>query len=159
PRRIERQKRAVNELKDVGIALHNYHDAMNRFPATARLSVDGQPLQSWRAEILCMHSSASFFAQVDNSQPWDSPVNAILAEPVPFYNLDDGEPSRMTSVMGIVGDQAAFAPPGGLRRFRDITDGSSNTIFAGQVAGSTTRWAEPKDLDLATMSHKINGPP
>src|SRR5262245_463902 len=40
--------RSVNNLKLIGLALHNYHDAMGAFPGAAMLDKNGKPLLSWR---------------------------------------------------------------------------------------------------------------
>src|SRR5262245_35553963 len=43
---------SAKNLKRIGIALHNYHDQMGRFPTAANYDKNGKPLLSWRVHIL-----------------------------------------------------------------------------------------------------------
>ena len=43
-------------------------------------------------------------------------------------------------------------------RFGDIKDGASNTIMFVEIRNSGIQWAEPRDLDYASMSFRINDP-
>ena len=40
----------------------------------------------------------------------------------------------------------------------DIKDGSQNTIMVVEIKNSGIHWAEPRDLDFASMSFRINDP-
>ena len=42
-----RRAQSVNNLKQIGLALHNFHSTNNHFPADVR-GKDGKPLLSWR---------------------------------------------------------------------------------------------------------------
>ncbi len=44
----------TNNLKQIGLALHNYHNANKHFPLTKTCDADNKPLFSWRVEILPM---------------------------------------------------------------------------------------------------------
>ena len=42
----------TSNLKQIGIALHSYHDAHKAFPAAATYDPQGKPLLSWRVALL-----------------------------------------------------------------------------------------------------------
>ena len=42
----------MNNLKQIGLAMHNYLSAKGTFPARAIRDKDGKPLLSWRVAIL-----------------------------------------------------------------------------------------------------------
>ncbi len=51
-REAARRMSAGNNLKQIMLAMHNYHAAYNHFPPAAITDKDGKPLLSWRVAIL-----------------------------------------------------------------------------------------------------------
>src|SRR3954471_10743597 len=51
-REAARRSQCVNNEKQIGLAMHNYHSALNQFPPGAIVGKDGKPLLSWRVAIL-----------------------------------------------------------------------------------------------------------
>src|SRR3954467_15200883 len=49
---IAGRMQSANNLKQIGVAMHSFHDANNGFPAAAILDAKGKPLLSWRVAIL-----------------------------------------------------------------------------------------------------------
>ena len=47
-----RRAQCVNNLKQIALAMHNYHSANNTFPRAASIDENGKPLLSWRVAIL-----------------------------------------------------------------------------------------------------------
>ncbi|MBM4093450.1 MAG: DUF1559 domain-containing protein, partial [Planctomycetes bacterium] len=47
-RESARRMRCQNNLKQIGLALMNYHDTYKRFPAAYIADENGRPMHSWR---------------------------------------------------------------------------------------------------------------
>jgi hypothetical protein len=51
-RTVTRRAESTNNLKQIGLAMHNYHSSYGSFPASASYDKDGKPLLSWRVHLL-----------------------------------------------------------------------------------------------------------
>jgi hypothetical protein len=137
---------SANNLKQIVLATHNYHDTYNKFPANI-VDKDGKPLLSWRILLLPFVEQDNLYKQFRLNEAWDSPHNkALLANmPAVFSSPRVKVKERgHTTYLGFAGPGSAFEP-GKELHFASITDGLSNTIFAVE---STTAypWTRPIDL-------------
>jgi hypothetical protein len=139
---------SVNNLKQIGLALHNYHAANNRFPADV-LTKDGKPLLSWRVRILPYLGHQALYNEFHQDEPWDSPHNKALVEHMPEVFDVPGAPAEpgMTYYRGFSGEHAFLDPkvPEGVG-IQMITDGTSNTIAVVE-AREAVPWTKP-DSDI-----------
>jgi len=156
-----RRAQCSNNLKQIVLALHNYHDTYKALPPAYTVDADGNKLHSWRTLLLPFLEQDALYNQIDLTTAWDSPANRHLSEiAIPIFccpAANGANPAR-TDYMAIVGPGAIFEESNQIR-FADIMDGLSNTIMVVEVAGSTTNWMEPNDLDLETMKIAVNGGP
>lgn len=151
-REVRGRAKSANNLKQVAIALHNYHDASGRLPP-AHVRPGNQPpgdpstRLSWRYELLPYIEQSKVYNAIRSDQAWDSPANRPHTQTVIPTYLDPGDPpSDRTRYRVFVGPGALFDPA--LEKpptFRDIPDGAGNTIFAVQ-AGQTVPWAQYNEL-------------
>ncbi|MFM8726754.1 MAG: DUF1559 domain-containing protein, partial [Planctomycetaceae bacterium] len=79
-REAARRMQSVNNLKQIGIALHGYHDATGDFPPAVVRDKDGKPLYSWRVLILPYLEQGNIFSKWKRDEPWDSPNNKPLSD-------------------------------------------------------------------------------
>jgi hypothetical protein len=161
---------STNDLRQIGLACHNYNDTHNGFP-TNSYAPDGRPLLSWRVHILPYVEQENLYRQFRLNDPWDSPNNLRLLSQMPkIYATPDQRAGRVpmdskTYYRGFSSPGAVFArrpdrpgpglgfeQPFGPRptgvRMNDMKDGTSNTIVALE-AGDPVEWTRPDDLDAS----------
>src|SRR5262245_11036025 len=77
---IVQRRASANNLKQIGLALHNYHDTYGKLPPAAICDKAGKPLLSWRVAILPFIEQNALYKQFKLDEPWDSEHNKKLAE-------------------------------------------------------------------------------
>src|SRR5262245_6989181 len=75
-REAARRSQSKNNLKQFGLALHNYHDALNCFPPGGTFDSAGRGHHGWCGMIVSYLDASPLYSQIDSSEPWDSPHNA-----------------------------------------------------------------------------------
>ncbi|MFM7539275.1 MAG: DUF1559 domain-containing protein [Planctomycetota bacterium] len=153
-REAARRMQSVNNLKQIGIALHGYHDLYGDFPPAVVRDKDGKPLYSWRVLILPYLEQENIFSKWKRDEPWDSPNNKPLSDLVLKVYSASGSPDENTNrtpYRVFMGKGSGFeenkARPGKGLRFADFTDGSSNTIAVVEASESVP-WAKPDELEF-----------
>jgi prepilin-type processing-associated H-X9-DG protein len=143
-----RRSQCISNLKQIGLAMHNYHEVHGRLPAAAIVGKDGRPLLSWRVAILPYLDSTDLYSSFHLDEPWDSPHNLSLLDKMPgLYKCPSDKTLQpgMTGYQAIIGPGAAFKPDFKPLKFEDFTDGTSNTILIGESRRSVP-WTKPEDL-------------
>jgi uncharacterized membrane protein len=140
---------SVNNLKQIALAMHDYHSTYKHFPPPGISSINdptGKPLLSWRVAILPYIEQAELYKQFDLTQPWDSPANKRLIAKMPAIFVLPGAETKegATHYRVLVGPGAAFET-GQKMKISQFTDGTSNTILAVEAAEPTI-WTRPDDL-------------
>ena len=156
-----RRSQCVNNLKQIGLAMHNYHDTYKCFPPAVITDKDGQPMRSWRIAVLPFMESTPLCDQYDFDEPWDAPSNRALhgARPLAYVCPSDSPTGPFdTSYVMIVGKGTLGGVPNEAVRFPDITDGTANTILAIEVAQSGINWLEPRDMTVDEAVAYITDP-
>lgn len=191
-REAARRTQCTNNLKQIALAFHNYHDVHGAFCTT-----DGGTAATGTsafAAILPQIDQGNLFLKYNfnltNSDPANTAVtsqvipaylcpSAVLRRPVPMpgctntstgRNIDENRaPGTYAVNTGTTAGNGAIIPSStGVTRLRDFTDGTSNTLLAGEsawnlpdylfsssasCAGQTrwgfTYWASPYNLSTA----------
>jgi hypothetical protein len=136
-----------NNLRQIAIAMHNYHDQNGHLPAQAVYGPDGKALLSWRVLILPYIEQDNLYKQFHLDEPWDSENNKKLLAKMPkTYQMPGSVPGTTeTYYLGFHGKGAFFDGKKGLRLPADFPDGTSNTIMIVEAAKGVP-WTKPEDL-------------
>jgi uncharacterized membrane protein YhaH (DUF805 family)/DNA-directed RNA polymerase subunit RPC12/RpoP len=138
-----------NNLKQMGLAMHNYNAVNNsHLPAAAICDKNGRPLLSWRVAILPYIEEQALYSRFKLDEPWDGPHNIQLLALMPkVYRLPDDPktPLDHTHYQVFVGNGAAFDLRRGFSIPGDFTDGTSNTILIAEAANAVP-WTKPEDI-------------
>eukprot|EP00913_Durusdinium_trenchii_P028388 g26616.t1 len=143
-----------NNLKQIGIAFHNYEASHSAIPAAGSSGIidgeTGQPKHSglsWRVHLLPFLEQTPLYRQFKLDEPWDSPHNKKLISQMPdIFKTPGVEETGTTSIHVFVGTGTPFGGRNGLR-FDSATDGLSNVMMA-VVAGADKAeiWTKPGGL-------------
>ncbi len=153
-----RQQGSINNLKQIGLAMHNYAAVHKALPATANVDKDGKPLLSWRVHLLPYLGQDQLYRQFHLDEPWDSEHNKPLIDhiPSPFVSLENPALAKQGKTRFVVprgkgtmfdgdGKTEGTTPLG--TTFRQIRDGASNTLLAVEAhPDAAVIWTKPDDL-------------
>ncbi|NND98212.1 MAG: DUF1559 domain-containing protein [Pirellulaceae bacterium] len=152
-REAARRMQCQNHLKQIGLAMQNYHSAYRKFPPggiQVRPEVADGKQFAWSAMVLPFLEQSATYDRINFDYPFDDPINSdVAAKVIPTY-LCPTTP-RMVPLHygraaidygGIYGERIASHnyPPRGVMihdmaiRFRDITDGTSRTLMIAEDA-------------------------
>lgn len=160
-------------LRQLGLALHNYHDTYKCLPAAYYLDQAGTPLHSWRIRVLPFVEQNTIFDAYRFDEPWDSPHNITLGQRQPekfpgapalgpphcyFCPLHPELYDREQTSYAMIEGPGTALPVGQERRLDDFPDGVANTIIVAEIDHDRMHWLEPRDLHVDRMSFQINDP-
>ncbi len=144
----QRLSSTTNRLRLIGLAMHNYYDQHKCFPPAVLHQSEGSPPYSWRVALLSNLGREEYelHKQYRFDEAWDGPNNRKLLEKIPEVYRSTNEPSGSTnaSVFVLTGPGTVFDDGEGTS-FREIHDGSSNTILAVE-ARRDIPWTKPEDI-------------
>ncbi|MHC5541623.1 DUF1559 family PulG-like putative transporter [Singulisphaera rosea] len=155
-REAARRAQCVNNLKQIGLALHNYESAYGQLPPAASTDRDGKPLLSWRVAILPFLEQQPLYNEFKLDEPWDSPHNQPLAARMPStfrcpsVPMPESDTSGLTEYQAIVGPGAFLDETTGTR-FDSMTDGTANTLAIVESKGMVV-WTKPEDIPLDNLA-------
>lgn len=141
--------RSSNNLKQLGLAIHNYHDVYREFP-TDITDEQGNRLLSWRVRLLPFLEHAPLAQQFRLNEPWDSEHNRKLLAQMPdvFRNSVVSDPTK-TNYLAPRGAGTIWESPTQKVKIASITDGTSNTIMVVEAnPDKAVPWTKPDDLEV-----------
>jgi len=174
-RTAARRSQQRNNLKQIGLSVHNFHDSYGALPPGGTIDDHGRLMHGWAIYLAnyAMYSSAG----VDFSRPWNEPpndsifrcalpefINPAIAEvfdkdgyglshvagnfrvlPIARISATEHSSARFDAVLA-----ARSRDDAGHRnlplQMTDIRDGLSNTVLIGEAAGNHRPWGHPANV-------------
>jgi serine/threonine protein kinase len=167
-RTVAKRAESVNNLKQLGLAVHNYDSVYAHLPQFAIFGKDGTPLLSWRVTLLPYLNHMLLYKKFKLDEPWDSPHNhALLKYMPPVYMPPEESPTATpytTFYQVFVGTNSEVGPlfePNPefkLRRAGGCPDGLTGTLLIVE-GGTAVPWTKPEDIvyDPAKPLPKLGG--
>ncbi|MEO2088165.1 MAG: DUF1559 domain-containing protein, partial [Gemmataceae bacterium] len=146
--------RSLNNLKQLAIAAHNYHDNTSTLPPVGLPAPTGDdltPRLSWRVALLPFIEQDALYKQFKLDESWDSEHNKKLIAKMPKVFATPGAKASPghTHYRAFTGPGTALEPGRNPRQGPkfpvDFTDGSANTLLFVEAAEPTV-WTKPDDL-------------
>jgi len=146
-----------NNLKQVGLAMHNYHETYAVLPPGGTFNKTGQPQHSWVSQVLPFLDQASLYDRIDFNQPWEAEVNqkpfqtriSTIYSPGMKSDYDNGKSSEEAfqgyQPTHYVANSRVLNVNSNMK-FDQISDGISNTILAGEIKSYIKPWGDPKNF-------------
>ncbi|MFM9960067.1 MAG: DUF1559 domain-containing protein [Planctomycetaceae bacterium] len=145
-----RRSQCRNNLKQIALALFNYHDQYHAFPPAYTVDADGKPLHSWRTLILPYMDQKALYDKIDLTKPWDDPVNVEVFKSIsfdPYRCPSEPGPASHTTYLAVVTSNSCLRH-GESARISDIKDGLANTLMVTEVDSEhAVPWMAPRDAD------------
>jgi len=135
-----------NNLKQIGLAIHNYRDTYNILPLSIR-NDEGVELQGWQTTLIpYMESPGPVYWERDFNQPWNSETHRKLFQIVfSSYlspSIDSGKDSNGYGLTSYSANKHLidFGPA---VAFEDIKDGLATTLLIGEIRDELPPWGKP----------------
>jgi prepilin-type processing-associated H-X9-DG protein len=141
-----RRAQSTNNLKQIGLALHIYHKEYKSFPPGATFDPNGRPLHGWQAAILPFSEQADLHDRIDFRFPWNDVHNAVPYQTTVSFYLRPGIDREKDAAGYALSHYAANGLMLGgsvAKTLQGVTDGTSNTIMAGEAVNNFKAWGDP----------------
>ncbi len=142
------QREEMQDLRQIGLAFHNFVAAKNTFPPQALTDATGKRLLSWRVLLLPYLGHKDLYDQFHLDEAWDSEHNQNLIQKMPVV-FGDNTAQGKTRYLAVLTKNSALGQPGAPVSFSGVTDGTSITVWVVKSAPSQeVVWTKPEDLTV-----------
>jgi hypothetical protein len=179
-REAARRTESKNHIKQLLLAMHNYHDVHKSFPQGTHPNPGLKPDKrlSWQTDLLPFLEYKPIYDLIDFKKAWDDPANKMAVDsPLALFINPSLGPQRangfpVTEYVGMAGVGAdgpmlpVTSPRAGVfaydrvTRLDDIKDGTSTTIAISECNKDLGSWAAGGRATIRSLTKKpyIDGP-
>lgn len=146
-----------NNMRNLSLALHAYHDRHGSFPPAYLVDAEGKPMHSWRVLILPYLGHRNLYHKYNFKEPWNGPNNSRLTDQMPsvFHCPSSQAGPGVANYVAVVGPETAW--PGAREiSLHEITDGAKQTILLVEIDEPDFHWLEPRDLPVQQALLGVN---
>ena len=139
-REAARRTQSKNNLKQLGLALHNYESTYQMFPPGGVFNAEDKPYHGWTTMITPFLDASPWYNSVNFKIPWDHP------DQIKHFQPGYGSAFLNPSVPGCCGNEGLMWTHyegsetvfyhNSSTRISDLTNGISQTFFAGDASGN-----------------------
>ncbi len=143
------QMEGANNLKQLLLAIHQYHDAHGTFPPQAIADKSGKKLLSWRVLLLPYLGEEKLFREFHLDESWDSDHNRPLIDRMPriFMSPRRTMEKGSTCYVAPLTAKSIFGNAKGPTKLADVTDGTSCTMVIMECRSeNAVAWTKPEDV-------------
>lgn len=147
-----------NNLKQIGLAMHNYRDVHGTFPPAYIADADGRPLHSWRVLILPYVDENDLYERYRFDEPWDGPHNRQLQDSLPHVyqcaryhrgldpkSAEGTHLGRLCNFVAVTAPQAVF-DGATVNDPWDFDCDPAEQLVVAEVCQHATHWMSPVDV-------------
>jgi hypothetical protein len=149
-----------NNLKSIGLGLHNYYDVYKTYPCAITYAEDGTPMHSWR--VLIDPFVEDSWLVYDFGEPWNGPNNRTFnSGSCAFWcrcpSASRTQKRECTNYVMLIDDRPG-EPNGPPNRPGSVPPSFADrsAVIIIEIADSDIHWMEPRDVLLSELSMKIN---
>ncbi len=155
-RSTARRMQSTNNMKQLGLAFHNYAQVnKGQFPTSVMIGPDGKTPYSWRIAVLPYLEQNDLYKQYNFNEPWDGPNNRKLLDKMPvIFHHPDGDGKSSSYYLPVNAHAVGSPQPSDIAK---MTDGLSNTILLVE-ARREIPWTKPEDIPVPVPTDGPDAP-
>ena len=146
--RAWKRSASKSNLKQLGLAFWNFHDdkGTQGYPESMSFSDQGELRHGWATALLPYIDQVPLYEKVQLNLVWSAEENRpVFQQKISQYSnsaISKQQDGTGYSLIHYAGNSLVLQP-GRKRPMKEITDGTSNTILAGEVNSNFEPWGKP----------------